>query len=223
VYIDILKALYDGEIGQYRGDALLSSWLIVTARNRSLDFFRKRYGRLHTPTGYEKLSEFDKQVLRLYFVSKLPFEIVVNVLGWKGLSTDVDDIVESIQRIENTMDRRYLDRLDAEHQARKCQIDSFRLLKYLLHMRMEFEEKMTDNRADYLLLETEILDKTTRLRAALSGLTDGERRVVSLRFEQGHSARVIAEKLRLKNQRQAYWLIEKVVNKLRKAMLTRGS
>jgi RNA polymerase sigma factor (sigma-70 family) len=222
VYVDILKLLYDGEIKRYRGDALLSSWLIVTTRNRSLDFFRKRYGRLHTPTGYAQLNEFDKKVLRLYFVARLPLEIVVNVLGWNGLSTETDDIVGSIQRIETTMDRRYLKRLDAEHQARKFRADSVHVLKYVLQLRVESEEKSAANRSDHRLLEEEILKKADRLRAALAGLTSEEKHIVSLRFERGLSARKITEELSLKSQRRAYWLIDKVVKKLREAMLAGG-
>lgn len=221
VYVDVLKSLYDGEIKQYRGDALLSSWLIVTTRNRSLDFFRKRFGRLHTPTGYDKLSELEKQVLQLYFVARLPLEIVVGVLEWKGLSTDPDDVVESIQTIEETLDDRYLKRLDAEHEARNHRVESARVLKFMLQQRVEFEGKTAENRADSLLLEEDVRKKAERLRAALSGLTYEERRIVSLRFERGWPARKMAEELGLGSPRRAYWLIDKIVKKLREAVLVR--
>ena len=218
VYVDILKGLYDGDLAKYRGEAPLATWLIVSTRSRTIDAARRRHGRIRTPTGHDKLSEFDKKVLQLFYIDRLPLEVVVHTLDWKGWSTNVDDIVGSIQRIERRLGQRYLRRLDEEHGARKFGPGSAETLKYLVRQRMDFEGRTAASRADQSLKEEQVLETARRLREAVSALSPEEQRLVRLRFERGLSAREIANSLELDGPRRAYTLIDKVIKKLRRAM-----
>ncbi len=218
IFVDILKSLHDGCIANYRGDASLATWLIVYTRNRSIDIFRKRHGSSHIPKGYKKLSEFDKRVLQLYFVERLPLEVVVHTLRWGGHSAEVDDIVESIQRIDSVTDRRYLKRLDKKHQAKSEGIDSVQMLEYLIQLRLEYEESSSRNRPDYYLMEKEARETAERVHELISDLPAEERRILFLRFNRGWSARKIAEKLKLGGQRRVYSVINKAICKIRKSL-----
>ncbi len=222
VYVDILKALYEGELSNYEGKAQLSTWLIVTTRSRTIDSFRKRHGRQRTPEGYDSLSEFDKRVLQLYYVDRLPLDVAVYTLEWSGFPVNVNAFVESVQRIENTLDQRYLNKLEAEHQAQKSGADSVPMLKYLFQLKLEFDERSAADRADQSLLERATHEAIEQLRALVSSLSPEEKRILFLRFERGMSAGKIAEKLELGSSRRAYSLINKIVRKLRKAMLGEG-
>ena len=222
VYVDILKTLYEGELEKYRGEAPLATWLIVSTRSRTIDAARKRHGRIRTPAGYDRLSGFDKKVFQLFYIDRLPLEIVVHTLDWNGLSTNVDDIVGSVHRIESTLGQRYLRRLDEEHGARKFGPGSISTLKYLIGQRVEFEERSAAGRADQPLLEEQVHETARRLREAVAGLPPEERELVRLRFERGLSAREISEKLELGGQRRAYTLIDKVVRKLRRSLRSGG-
>jgi RNA polymerase sigma factor (sigma-70 family) len=215
VYVDVLKSLYDGGIADYRGTALVSSWLFVYTRSHAMDYYRKRFGRERPPRNIEKLGEYDRKVLELYFVEKLPLEIVVSVLGWCGMSTAVDEIVLAVQRIEKTLTRRYLDKLDNEYQAQRYNLDSGRALRYLLDLRVEYEEKTSGNRPDRALLENEARETAHKVRSAIASLDKEERRVLRCRYQFGWTARRIARELKLKSQRQAFYRIDKALNRLR--------
>lgn len=217
LYVDILKGLYDGELAKYRGGARLAGWLIVSTRSRTIDAARKQRGRIRPPAGYDKLSEIDKKVFQLFYVDRLPLEIVVCTLDWKGWSTNVDDIVGSIQRIETTLGRRYLRRLDEEHSARKFGPGSADTLKYLLRQRIEFEGLNAATQPDEALLEDQVLESARRLREAVSGLSQEEQRLVRLRFDRGLTAREIADQLELDGPRHVYALIDKLIRRLRRA------
>ncbi|UCG52416.1 MAG: hypothetical protein JSW58_02365 [Candidatus Latescibacterota bacterium] len=222
VFVDVLKSLHNGEIAKYRGGAALSTWLIVYSRSRALDFFRRRYGRYRTPEGYKRLSELDKKVLQLYYVQRLPLEIVLHLLDWSGFSAGIDDIVESVQRIEDTMDRRYLNRIERQHQADKFGMDSVRMLKYLIQLRSDYEEKTRCDRPDVHMIEREAKAVVDKTRELVSALSPSEKEIITLRFDRGWTAKKIAEKLDLGGPRRAYTLIDRVIRKLRRSLFPEG-
>jgi RNA polymerase sigma factor (sigma-70 family) len=216
VYVDILKSLYEGGLKAYRGEARLSTWLSVYTRSRALDFFRQRHGRYRTPRGYDDLTGFDREVLRLYFIEKLPLEVTVHMLRCKGRTAEAEDIIESIQRIDNHLDPRYLRRLDYEHHAKKYGVDSVKMLKYLIQQRIDYEERGGGGRPDARLIEEDVKETAERVRLLLSRLTLDERKIIYFRFNRGWSAKEIAERTELGGQRRIYTLIDRVIRKLRK-------
>jgi RNA polymerase sigma factor (sigma-70 family) len=218
VYVDVLEALYTGELAKYRGDVKLTTWLIVFTRSRSLDYFRKRHGRYRLPEGYDKLTDFEKQVLKLFFIKRLPLAVVLHVLRSTGYAANLDDVVDASCRIREVMDGRYLSRVDRQSDANRCGVDSARMLVYLLELQREHEEKMRSNRPDEQIIEKEARVAVERVQALVAALSVRDREVLELRFAQNLSAREIAERLRLGGQRKAYTLIDSIVRKLRKTM-----
>jgi DNA-directed RNA polymerase specialized sigma24 family protein len=152
-------------------------------------------------------------------VDKLPLEIVVHTLSWSGYSANAYDIAESIQRIDNVIDKRYFCRLEDEYKAKKYGVESTRMLKYLIQLKMEYEQRDVHNRPDSYLIEKELLEMADRVRESILRLSSEERKVIFFRFNRGLSAKKIAEKLKLDNQRRVYTLINKAIRKLRNFML----
>jgi RNA polymerase sigma factor (sigma-70 family) len=219
VYVDILKSLYDGRLKMYRGEARLSTWLTVYTRSRAFDFFRQKHGRYSTPKGLGKLTEFDREVLRLYYIDKLPLEVIVHMLRCKGFSVTAETIIESIQRVDGLLDRRYLKRLDHEHHVAAWGVDSARMLKCLIELKLDYEEKSGRNRPDFHLIEKEVHELAERVREQISRLPPDERAIVFFRFNRGWSAKKMAERLDLGSQRRVYSLINRVIRKLRKNIM----
>jgi len=218
VYVDILHALYKEELAKFRGDVHLSTWLIVYTRSRALDFFRKRHGRYRAPEGYEKLDDFDRRVLEFHLIKRLPMEVTLQLLAWRGTPATVDGIAESVGRIENVLDRRYLARVERQSQARVYGIDSVPMLKYINELQHEYETESGRNRPDVEVMEKESEERFARLRALVGRLSSQDREIVELRFGQGLSAKEIDQELHLGGQRRVYSMIDRIVRKLRRAM-----
>jgi RNA polymerase sigma factor (sigma-70 family) len=218
VYVDVLDSLYRGELEKYRGDVRLSTWLIVFARSRAFDHFRRVHGRRRTPAGYDALCDFDRRVFHLHFVRRLPVEVTVEVLRWEFRRASAEDLVDAIGRVEETVDRRYLDRIGKEHDADRLGVDSARFLDCLLQLKIDSEERQQIDRPDSRLIEAEKRAILDRVAALVASLSPTERRVVDLRFSEGLSAREIAATLNLGGQRRVYTLIDRVLRKLRRAM-----
>ena len=218
IYVDILKALYDGDMAKYNGDATLATWLIVYARSRSFDFFRKRYGRQRPPKWQEQLSDLDKDILKFFFVQRLPLEVVVSVLNWNGCRAGVEEIIESIGRIESVADPRSLAWVEEELDAKTRGIKSLRMLHQMIQLRLEYEEKTKRERPDEVLAEKDAVRMAERIREAVQRLPDGEREVLSLWFEHGHTAARISDRLGLGGERRAYTVINRILRKLRRVL-----
>jgi len=170
VYVDILKSLYNVGFAKFEGRSRLSTWLIVYTRSKAVDYFRQKFGRIRLPKGFKKLGEFEREVLRLYFIEHLPMDVVVSTLRWSGHEVIADDIVESVWRIIEVVDKRYLRRYDNEHSARRYGIDSVRMFAYLLNQRCEYEGMTGLGRPDARILEEEAAETAKQVMDWLSAL-----------------------------------------------------
>jgi RNA polymerase sigma factor (sigma-70 family) len=216
VYVDVLKSLYDGKLGLYRGEARLSTWLTVFTRSRAHDYYRQRYGRSSARSAHDKLTELDREILRLFYVDALPLEVVVRILRDKGHPVNAESIIESIRRADDCLDPRSLRRIGDEHHANAGSVDSARMLAYLSHLKMDIEEKNGRSAPDSRLMEREARETAERVRELVSRLPPEERRILYFRFDRGLSAKEISEKLGLGGQRRVYTLIGRVLRTLRK-------
>ena len=218
VYVDVLKALYEGDISSFRGDAILAAWLIIYTRNRVFDHIRKQRGRRRNPAGLERLNSFDRDVYRYYFIDRLPLDIVVHILCWRGVKVRAEQIIESIERIEKSISRRYLRRLENDRIADMYGLDSGMMLKFLVNLRCEYEEKLKRNRPDARILDEEAKQTSRKLKELLSQLTSEEQKVIQLRFAGEMSAPEIAEQMGYDGQRRSYTVINRVLRKLRRGL-----
>jgi len=218
VYVDVLKQLYDRDLARYRDGSDLPTWLMVLAKRRAFDHLRARYGRIRKPAGFANLTDLEREVLRIYYVENASLEIVVHTLAWAGYSATADEVVTAIQQIEDTLDRRFLKRLQEEHRARKTGMGPASLLRYVIHQRIEFERQSRGVSPDAALMEKEASDAAKSIRTLISKLPGREREIIELRFGRGWTAKQISDALGLKGQRKAYSVIDRVIRKLKTLM-----
>ena len=216
--VNILKQLYQSDLQKYHGRSTLSTWLFVYVARKALDYWRAQHGRYRQPKGFEELSNLDREVLRLYYIEKMPLDIVVHTLNWNGKKITAYDIVEAIERIESTLDPRFLKRLDEEYQVRKNNVASRRLLQYMIHARLEYERHIDDNEPDRDLLEQEARQTSEKIQALLSELPELDRKIIDLKFSKRLPANQISDKLALGGQRKVYTIIDRVLRKLRTSL-----
>lgn len=215
VSVEILKQLYEGDLAKYKGTTQLSTWLFVYVKRRALDYWRAKHGRYREPVGLSRLKDIDREVLKLYYIERMSLEIVIQSLNWNGQEITADDVIDSILRIENTLDRRYLSRLESEYQARLSKIASVGLMKYMCHLRIEFETQTVGNMADHTLIEREAYELTQRVRTLVSNMSDMERRIIELRFNHRKTAKEISDLLNMNEPRKVYKIVDRVIHKLR--------
>ena len=220
IYVEILADLYGGALKTYKARSSLSTWLIVFTRNRARDYLRKLYGRSTEPTGFNKLKERDRLVFKLFYVEMLPLEAIMLQLRWREPKIEIEDIVESIRRIEKVLNPRYLKNLDEKNQARKRGIRSAMLARYMIEVNIRDDVYVRYVKPDAAMLEREMQENVLELQKRIAELQEDERKILYFRFDKGLSAKEIAEEMDIAAPRCVYSIIDRVVRKLRKSMET---
>lgn len=215
LYVDVLHMLYHSALANYKGKAQLSTWLIVLVRGKAYDFIRHRRGRYREPKSLGNLSALDREVLRLYYVERMSLEVVVYLLKASGHAAGAVAVVASIQRIENTVDRRFLTRLDNGHVARQHGVRSISMLKYLIHHRQEYNQRVREGTVEAVLLEQASREEARRVRELLLRLPADERQAIDLRYLHDLPAQDIADRMGLAGPRKAYTLVNRAMRRLR--------
>jgi len=216
VFADVLEALYRGKLSEFRGSSELSTWLIVVSRGKALDHLRHIQGRRKNPQGWEDLSKLERLVFKFHFVEGLGFDAVIQSLHSAGLRANAEAVAHAVLKIEATIDKHYLRRLESDAKAPALGVVSGRLLDYLKHM--EFERERAEEDPDQSFTRDGIDRMASRVRELLSDLSDEEREVVRLRFEEGRTAQQIASERGLSGQRRVYTILDGALRKLRRLM-----
>jgi len=213
-FADVLDVLYRGKLAEYAGRADLATWLIVVARGRALDHLRHRIGRRKRPVAMDDLSPIEQEVFRLHFVEGLSFEAVIHALDAAGHRVSADDLANAVLRIETVMDPHYLRRLEYAARAPSMGVSSGRMLRMLTELQIRTERARPET-PDRALERRELEAMGRRVRALLDEMSDEEREVIRLRFDEEWTARRIAEELGLSSQRRVYTIIDRALRKLR--------
>jgi RNA polymerase sigma factor (sigma-70 family) len=216
VFADVLEALYRGKLSEFRGSSELSTWLIVVSRGKALDHLRHIQGRRKNPQGWEDLSKLERLVFKFHFVEGLGFDAVIQSLHSAGLRANAEAVAHAVLKIEATIDKHYLRRLESDAKAPALGVVSGRLLDYLKHM--EFERERAEEDPDQSFTRDGIDRMAARVRELLADLSDEEREVVRLRFEEGRTAQQIASERGLSGQRRVYTILDGALRKLRRLM-----
>jgi DNA-directed RNA polymerase specialized sigma24 family protein len=217
VFADILEALYRGKLAEFRGNSELSTWLIVVSRGKALDHLRHLQGRRKSPQGYDTLSPFEREVFRLHHVEGLGFDAVIHSLQSAGMPANAEMIAHAVLKIEGTLDRHYLRRLESDAKAPALGVVSGRLLEFMNHLDIQ-RERADDDPAGGMLDHDATQRMAARVRELLAGLSDEEREIVRLRYEEGWTAQRIAEEKGLAGQRRVYTILDGVLRKLRRGL-----
>ena len=216
VFADILESLYRGKLAEFRGSSELSTWLIVVSRGKALDHLRHLQGRRKHPQGYETLSPFEREVFRLHHVEGLGFDAVIHSLQSAGMPANAEMIAHAVLKIEGALDRHYLRRVEADAKAPAMGVVSGRLLEFMNHM--DVVRERDDDDASEFLDRDSTRRMAERVRELLAALSEEEREIVRLRFEEGLTAQQIAEERGLVGQRRVYTILDNVLKKLRRGL-----
>jgi RNA polymerase sigma factor (sigma-70 family) len=217
VFVDVLHELYNGKLGEYKGRAELSTWLIVVARGKALDYLRARDGRRSLPAAYDGMTPLQQEVFRLYHTEGLPLELVIESLARSGHHVGIEEVAETVFEIEEQVDRHYLRRLESNARARSLGVVSGRLLDFLAEMRLRGDSG-DDTRPDRVLAARERETLMEEVRSLVEQLSEEEQEVLRLRYSEERTAREIADELGLGSQRRVYTILDRAVRKLRKLL-----
>jgi len=222
VYAEVLESLYFRKLAQFEGRSALSTWLTLVTRNHVLDHLRQRFGRRHPPRALQRLAKDDREIFRLYYVEGWSFADVLQHMHSAAPAWNETRLLAALRRIETQIGDRWLRRLAYDLHAQSIGAASGRLVAYLDHVRDEFKRNEGAHSPDYHLMEREAQAVIERLQSVLATLPEDERRILSLRFERGWSARRIADELGLSGPRGAYTLLDRIVRGLRRRLGNRS-
>lgn len=214
VFADVLEALYRGKLSEFRGSSELSTWLIVVSRGKALDHLRHIQGRRKHPQGWDDLSPLERLVFKYHFVEGLGFDAVIQSLRSAGSPANADRVAHAVLKIEATVDKHYLRRLESDAKAPALGVVSGRLLDYLNHM--DFERERTEGDPDEGFTRDGVEKMALRVRELLAELSLDEREVVRLRYEEGWTAQRISDARGLSGQRKVYTILDGALRKLRR-------
>lgn len=216
VFADVLESLYRGKLSEFRGNSELSTWLIVVSRGKALDHLRHIQGRRKNPQGWDGLTPLERLVFKFHFVEGLGFDAVIQSLHSAGARANAETVAHAVLKIEASIDKHYLRRLESDAKAPALGVVSGRLLDYLKHM--EFERERGEGDPDEAFTRDGIDKMAARVRELLADLSDDEREVVRLRFEEGWTAQRIADERGLSGQRKVYTILDGALRKLRRLL-----
>lgn len=217
VYVDVLEDLYRNKLGEYGGRASLATWLVLVTRGKATDYLRKKRGRRQLPRGYDALSEFDRRVFHLYFVEGLDFESVICALEWECGGTKTEDLAAAVGRIVDTIDGRYLKRVNYENDARRQGIGAGGLPEFLFRAEVAVREQGRENlrTPEQVLEDREYRRMLERLDEVRQELSIEDQELLALRFEHGRTAKQISDELDMGGQRKVYTALNRVIRRLR--------
>lgn len=218
LYASVLESLYRVKLAGYEGRAALSTWIVLVTRSMVVDDLRKRWGGRELHDALKTLEPFEREVFQHYYVEGLSFGAVRRLVRDGGALPTTERLLSALRRIEERVRGRVARRLSYDLHAQSVGGASGRLLEYLDHARFEFEERAEHQRADFTTLDREARRTLLRVQAELEKLPDEERRLLTLRFERGWTAKRIAAELGLQEQRSVYTWIDRIVRTLRRRL-----
>ena len=215
VYIDVLTDLYRGKLHSYQGRSALSTWLVPLARNSAIDHVRKRLGRQLIPDEIRVMGDTAVQIYQLFFLDGLSLEAVIHRMGTGSAPKDHETVVRILSEVENKLHPRTLRTLSYRTHAMALGETSAKLLEFLDSMREEMEDQSAKESPEYSMMEDEARETVARVLAMVEKLTPDEREVLTLHYQEGLTAKEIAERMHVDGPRKVYLILERTVRKLR--------
>lgn len=191
----------------YREGASFGTWLRAVARNLCIDWRRKSAGRRRTDKAVGRLVAVEQEIYRLYFLDRLSPTEVLHALenSYPGLTElQVSAAIERIYNLLTPRQRWLLSIRTPRLESLSSQDgEACALLKELLSPAANPEELLTEKEQRFWLSQS------------LCQLSESEQILLHLRFVEGQSLRVCADRLGLGNPQRADRLISGVLSRLR--------
>lgn len=215
LFVEILRRLKEGTLDRYDGRSALSTWLFIYSRSRALDWLRSARGRKAVPKWLLDLPARDQRVFRLYYVDGLGCSMVRQILAKEGLPTTLDEMVDSLERLDHKLDNGMRRRLAGDLFAQSVGQASGRLLAFLCRLRVEYEANGHAHEPEQELLRRELAHVAEQVRECVAQLPEIERRVIAMRYFEGRTARDASQNLGLRGQREVYTVEGRALRRLR--------
>jgi RNA polymerase sigma factor (sigma-70 family) len=215
-FADVLARLYRTGFHPYEGRAALSTWLVIVTRAIAVDRVRRARGRPGMPEAVAKLDALDRRVFEIRYRRGRTFEEVQTRLRAEGHSLTKEALLQSIERIEERIDRHVLRRLAYDAEAASVGVISGRLLEYFDRVRAESERLQEQRTPQEELIEREARERMARIEAMLQELPLDEGEVVRRHLLDQRSARRVANELGLNTTREVYTVLDRALRRLRR-------
>ena len=155
------------------------------------------------------------QALVLHFLEGLSLEAVIHRLGASAAHQDRETVVQMLSEIESHLHPRTLRTLCYRAHAMALGETSAKLLEFLDSMREEMEDQAAKESPEYSMMEAEARQTIARVLEHVGELSADEREVLKLHYEDGLTAKEIAERIHVDGPRKVYLILERIVRKLR--------
>jgi RNA polymerase sigma factor (sigma-70 family) len=195
------------------GSATFSTWLRSVVRNLCIDWHRREFGRHRTLRPISRLSPFDQEVFRLIYERGMSTEESLSVLVPQFSNATPEGINRSRERIEEQL----------------TETQRWTIAVRAADVRQSSDSNGRNAAADGAILqiadprpgpEEEVIssENRTRLKRALRSLSDQDRLLLLLRFEQELTLQQIASLLSLGNAQRADRKLKEILSIVRNQM-----
>ena len=213
----VFESLYHGQLERYDGRSALSTWLVLVVRHAAIDHLRHVRGRRRLPAPIQRRPEVEQRVFELFYVQGWPADVALAQLESEGWELSVDTFWDLISDLRHAVDDRFCHRLHYDREAQSRGLPSGRWLEYVEHCRHEQQAHQATTPGQSFT-DDESADPVARVQHELARLSEQERLAITMRYQNSLSAREIAGELELRDQRQAFTLLDRAVRKLRRAL-----
>lgn len=188
------------------GPAKFSTWLNAVVRNLCIDWHRKETGRPRTFKSIAKLSPFDRKVFTLLYERGVSTEEGLQLLASFYPNATEAALIESRQRIEAGLTRQQRWLLN----SRTLRSSRPELMPDLEEVRCNIADPRADPEAQAISKE-----RHSDLIRRMKRLSDQERLIIRLRFEQDLTLDQIAKLLNFGNAQRVDRLLKQILSQLR--------
>lgn len=190
------------------GAASFSTWLCAVARNLCLDWHRKEHGRYRVFRSLAQKSAADQALFELVFRQGLPLEEAREELGRRNINLSFAEVEERISELRRCVSSRQLWLLSSGN-ATADSIDSGEEGAYA----GEPADPAPDPEALAALRETH-----AQVSAALASLSDSDRLLIRLRYQEGLTLQQVARLVGLKDAQTADRRLRDIMEHLRQLL-----
>ncbi len=189
------------------GAASFSTWLCAVARNLCLDWHRKEHGRYRVFGSIARRSAADQMLFELVFRQGLSVEEAREELSRRGMGLSFAEVEEKVIELRRCVTSRQLWLLSSGKGA-----DTIDSGEEGAHA-MEPVDPAPDPEALAVLRQTH-----AQVSAALGSLSDSDRLVVRLRYQEGLTLQQLARLVGLKDAQTADRRLRDIMDHLRQAL-----
>lgn len=193
------------------GRASFPTWLRAVVRNLCLDWHRRRFGRYRIFQSVSRLSDFDQQVFRCICEQDLSTEECVAVLRQNFGDVSAQQVDTSLQQLRKTLSPRQLWLLN----TRRRRITS--LSPDDENGRLPVSRQIQDTAPDPEI-QFALKEGADGLHRALARLSNSDRLLLQLRFEQELTLAAVARTLSLKDAQTADRRIHEALARIRELL-----